>query len=96
MNDKRYREFLEGEGITKTAISLRISEANRVEGEFNADLDRVVQNQTEMIKLRQRIYEKYGDKKSANLYNAVKRYYKCVNGIEMETITQLRTRKDKK
>ena len=39
MNDKRYRGFLEGEGLTNKAINSRITRANRVEREFNVDLD---------------------------------------------------------
>ena len=94
MNDKRYKEFLEGEGLTNKAINSRITRANRVEREFNVDLDILVQNQTEMIILRQRIYEKYGNKGSipGNLYNAVTKYYKCINGTEMERITRFMNR----
>ena len=53
-----------------------------------------MQNQTEMIILRQRIYEKYGNKGSipGNLYNAVTKYYKCINGTEMERITRFMNR----
>lgn len=86
MNEERYREFLEGEGITDKAINSRITRANRVEREFGINLDIVVQDEKEMIKLREKIYEKYGAKGSlpGNLYNAVTKYYKCINRIEMK------------
>lgn len=90
MDDQRFREFLECEGLTDKAINSRITRANRVEREFNVNLNIVVQNEKSMIELRQKIYEKYLGKGSmpGNLYNAVTKYYKYKNGIEMIRISQ--------
>ncbi|AOY75373.1 MULTISPECIES: hypothetical protein [Clostridium] len=91
MDDRGFRDFLEGEGLTDKAINSRLTRANRVEREFNVNLDVVIQSEQNMIEVRQKIYESYGDKGSTpgNLYNAVAKYYKFKNGIEMPRITQL-------
>ena len=81
MDDNGYRRFLEGQNLSDKAINSRVTRANRVEREFNVNLDFVVQNEESMIELRSRIYDKYGSSGSisGNLYNAVMKYYSFRN-----------------
>lgn len=88
MDNNGYRSFLESENLTDKAVNSRITRANRVEREFNVNLDIVVQSEETMIDLRKKIYIKYGNEGSApgNLYNSVTKYYKYRNGAEMKRI----------
>lgn len=91
MDERGFRKFLEGQGLTDKAINSRITRCNRVEREFNVNLDIVVQSEYNMIEIRKKIYEEYGDRGSlpGNLYNAVRKYYEYRNGREMPRINAI-------
>lgn len=85
MDEEGYRKFLRSEKLTDKAINSRVTRANRVERVFNVNLDYVIQNEKNMLELREKIYEVYKDRGSlpGNLYNAVRKYYKYKNEKEM-------------
>ncbi|WP_427338156.1 hypothetical protein [Caloranaerobacter sp. DY30410] len=91
MDERGFRKFLEGQGLTDNVINSRVTRGNRVEREFNVNLDIVIQSEDNMIEIRRKIYEKYSDKGSllGNLYNAVRKYYEYRNGREMPRINAI-------
>lgn len=90
LDDCGYRSFLETEGRTDKAIDSRITRANRVEREFNINLDTVIQSEEEMLNLREKIYKVYGGAGSTpgNLYNSVTKYFNYKNRREMPRINK--------
>jgi hypothetical protein len=91
MNEIGYRAFLEGEGLTGKAIDSRVTRLNRVIKEFKVNIDTIVTSDERMLQLRDRIYTIYntGGSSAGNLYNAVTKYYKFMNGKEMKRINSI-------
>lgn len=91
MDTEGYRQSLQNENHTNKAINSRITRANRIEREFDINLDYVIQNDARMIELRKRIYERYGGygTTAGNLYNAATKYYLFRNHREMMRINEI-------
>lgn len=87
MRSVEFRQFLQAQNLSQNGINSRVNWCNRVERDFNINLDELCIEE-EIQNLRRMVYqhEGYTERQRRNFPNALRKYYQFCTGMDLHRL----------